>query len=117
MRSRGERVETRECDGLGRVVDNEIDAGDLLEGANVSSLTTDDAALDVIRRNLDGSDGALGRVIGGHALNGDGEDLSGLAIGFGLGARLDITDDAGGFGRALLADVVENDVTSLVLGQ
>jgi hypothetical protein len=34
-----------ECHCLGRIIDDDIDAGDLLEGADVAALAPDDAAL------------------------------------------------------------------------
>ncbi len=46
-----DRVEARKNDGLRRVVDHEVDAGNLLEGPDVATLATDDTALEVIRGN------------------------------------------------------------------
>ena len=42
------RVKAREHDRLRRVIDNHVDTGELLELADVATLTTDDAALYVI---------------------------------------------------------------------
>ena len=55
-------VERREDDGLRRVVDDEVDAGQVLERADVPALPADDAALHVVGRELDERDGRLGRV-------------------------------------------------------
>ena len=97
-------VEARERDGLGSIVDDEVDAGYLLERADVAAFPADDAALDVVRRDRDGRDRALRRVVCGHALDSHGENLAGALVCFGLGAGLDIADDAGGLCDAVLLD-------------
>ena len=43
-----DRVEAREDDRLGGVVDDEVHAGRLLEGADVAALAADDAALHLV---------------------------------------------------------------------
>src|ERR1043165_5244633 len=48
-----DRVEAGEDDRLGRVVDDEVDAGGQLERANVAPLAADDAALPVLARPAD----------------------------------------------------------------
>ena len=55
-------VERREHDRLRRVVDDEVDAGEVLEGADVAAFAADDPALHVVGRELDERDGRLGRV-------------------------------------------------------
>ena len=55
-------VERRQDDGLRRVVDDEVDAGQMLEGADVPALPADDASLHVVGRKLHERDGRLGRV-------------------------------------------------------
>ena len=64
----------------GRVVDDHVDAGGLLEGADVPALAADDPALHVVGRDVDGADGRLGGVRRGVALDGRGEDLAGLLL-------------------------------------
>lgn len=49
-----DRIEARKHDGLRRVVDHKVDAGNLLEGADVATLAADDATLQVVRRNMHG---------------------------------------------------------------
>src|SRR5262245_44072462 len=46
-------VEGADDDHAWRVVDDDIDAGALLEGADVAPLAADDAALHVVRGNID----------------------------------------------------------------
>ena len=62
-------VEPREHHGFGRVVDDEVDAGQVLEGADVAPLAPDDAALHVVGRQLDHRHGRLGHVAGGGPLD------------------------------------------------
>jgi hypothetical protein len=45
-----DRIEPAEDDGLGRVVDDQVDAGGLFEGADVAPLAADDAAFHLVRR-------------------------------------------------------------------
>ena len=79
-------VEAGEHHGLGRVVDDEVDAGDVLEGADVAALAADDAALHVVRGQVHDRDGRLGDVVGGGALDAEREDVAGAPVG--LAARL-----------------------------
>ena len=55
-------VEGREHDRLRRVVDDEVDAGEVLERADVATLAADDPPLHVVGRELDERDRGLGRV-------------------------------------------------------
>ena len=82
-------VEAREDHGVRGVVDDEVDAGEVLERADVAPLTADDAALHVVGGELDDRHGRLGRVAGGHALHDDGEDVAHAALGVALGLLLD----------------------------
>ena len=98
------RVEARQHDGLGRVVDDEVDAGEVLEGADVASLAADDASLHVVRRQVDDRDGGLGDVVGGSALDRHREDVARPPVGVAPGLLLD------------LAHHLRHLVTGLVLG-
>ena len=82
-------VEAREHDRLGRVVDDEVDAGDLLEGADVATLAADDAALHVVAGQVDDRDGRLGDVVGRRALDAEREDVARPPVGFAPGLFLD----------------------------
>ena len=57
------RIEARDSHAFGRVVDDEVRARDLLERADVATFATDDAALEVVRRDLDGRNRVLDRVV------------------------------------------------------
>ena len=74
-------VERADDDHAGRVVDDHVDAGGLLEGADVPPFAADDPALHVVARDVDRADGGVGGVLGGVALDGGGEDLAGLLLG------------------------------------
>ena len=75
-------IEPGNGDGVGRIVDDELDAGELLELADVAALTADDASLHFLAGNGDGGDGRLGDVICRAALNGQRNDVFGLFVGF-----------------------------------
>ena len=90
-------VERREHDRLRRVVDDEVDAGQVLERADVAALAADDPALHVVGGKLDERDRRLGGVAGRDALESVGDEVPGAALG--LGARLLLESGARG-GRA-----------------
>ena len=110
------RVEAADRHAFGGVVDDQVGAGELFEGADVAAFATDDAALEVVRGNVDGRHGHFCRMVGGDALDGDREDLASRFIGFCLGARLGIADDSGGFMGDFVAQVVEQLSLGLVRG-
>ena len=63
-------------DDAGRVVDDHVHPGGLLERADVPAFAADDPALHVVGRDVDGGDGRLGGVRRGVTLDGGGEDLA-----------------------------------------
>ena len=80
------RVESGKEDGVGRVVHDDLDAGRGLEGADVSALTADDAALDLVVVDREGRDGVLDRRLRGGAL--DRVDHDALRLAGGVEPRL-----------------------------
>ena len=64
------RIEARQDDRARRVVDDEIDAGGELERADVAALASDDAALEIVARQVDDRDRRLDGVLAGAALDG-----------------------------------------------
>ena len=74
-------IEAGQDDRARRVVDDEIDAGRELERADVAPLAADDAALQVVARQVDDRDGRLDGVLGGAALDGLGDVLLGAVGG------------------------------------
>ena len=92
-------VEARQDDGVRGVVDDEVDAGEVLQRADVAALAADDAALHVVGGELDDRHGRLGGVAGGHPLHDDGEDVAHAAVGVALGLLLDLAHAA----RAVVA--------------
>ena len=57
------RIEPRQDHRLGRVVDDDVDAGDGLERADVAPLAPDDAPLHVVARQVHHRNGGLGDVV------------------------------------------------------
>ena len=70
-------VERREDDCLRRVVDDEVDARQVLERADVATLSADDSALHVVGGKLDDRDGRLGRVARGNPLESVCDEVAG----------------------------------------
>ena len=67
-------VERREHDGMGRVVDDHVDAGQVLERPDVPALAADDPPLHVVARELDHRHRRLGGVARGDALERVGDE-------------------------------------------
>src|SRR5882762_6712276 len=91
------RLEAGHDDRIGRVVDDDVDAGGGLEGANVPALAADDAALHFVRRQQYGRHARLGRLLGGDPLDRERDDLLRFAIGVLLGLLRDIAHQGRGF--------------------
>ena len=87
------RVEAADGNALGGVIDDQIGAGELFEGADVASFAADNAALQVVGRNLDGGYRDLCGMICCDALNRKGEDLACILVGFGLGTKFGLADN------------------------
>ena len=105
-------VERRQHDGAGRVVDDEVDAGEVLQRADVATLAADDAALHVVGGQLHDADGRLGGVARGQALHRDRQDRAHAPLGVALGLLLDLADLA----RALVAHLVGDLLHQALLG-
>ena len=63
-------LEAGDGDGLRRVVDDQVHAGQGLQGADVAALAADDAALHLVIGQGNHTDGDLGHMVGGAALDG-----------------------------------------------
>ena len=85
-------VKAGDGDGLRRVVDDEVHPGQGLQGADVAALAADDAALHFVIGQRDHRHGGLRHVVGGAALDGQGDDLPGLSVRLVLEAGLDLLD-------------------------
>ena len=103
-------IEAREDDGLGGVVDDDLDARCGLQGADVAALAADDAALDLVALDVEHRHGVFDGRLGRHALNRRHDDAFGLFRGgqFGLFDRF--VDVGGGFGLGLGLHVLDQDV-------
>ena len=69
-------VERGQHDRLRRVVDDEVDAGEMLERADVAPLPADDPTLHVVGGELDDGHGRLGGVARRDALQGVGDEIA-----------------------------------------
>ena len=86
------RLEAGHRDGFRRIVDDQVCAGQRLDGADVAALAADDAALHLVIGQGYHTDGDLGHMVGGAALDSGGHDLTGAGVGFFLGAGFDLLD-------------------------
>ena len=108
-------VERRQHDGVRRVVDDQVDAGGVLEGADVAALAADDAALHVLARDLDDRDGRLRDGLGGDALDRRGDDFTRARPGVLLDLFLDLAHEAVGVFTHLRLDLRHEDGLGLGL--
>ena len=81
------RVEAGEQHGLGGVVDEQVDAGDRLEGADVAALAADDAALHRVVGQVQHGHRRLRGLRRGDALRGQGDDAPGAVLALVLRRR------------------------------
>jgi hypothetical protein len=94
-------VETGNDDCLGRVVHDDVHAGQLFEGADVSPLAADDPPFHFIVGQLDHRDGGFADLFRGGFLYGERDDLARLFIRHFFRLRLDAPDQ----GRLILAQL------------
>ena len=107
-----DRVKAGDGDGLGRVVDDEIHAGQRFQGPDVPALAADNPALHFVVGQRHHADGGLGHMVGGAALDGQRDDLPGLGVRLVLQAGLDLLDLHG----RLVGDVLLQLLQEVVLG-
>ena len=90
-----DRVEARQQHRFRGVVDDDVDAGHGLEGADVAALAADDPALDLVGGQVHDGDHGLRGLVGGDPLDRLGDDGPGPLFGGVLGFRLDAPDHHG----------------------
>ena len=109
------RVKRADDDRLGGVVDDEVDAGSRLKGADVPALAADDAALHVVVGQVDDADGAFRHVVGGALLNGQRDNVPRLLFAFFPGPGLNVPNHGGGVVIRILLHPLDQHLTGLVL--
>ena len=109
------RVKRADDDRLGGVVDDEVDAGSRLKGADVPALAADDAALHVVVGQVDDADGAFRHVVGGALLNGQRDNVPRLLFAFFPGPGLNVPNHGGGVVIRVLLHPLDQHLTGLVL--
>ena len=102
------RVERGDGNRLGSVVDDEVDPGHRLEGADVPTLAADDPALHLVGWQLDDRDRRLGHHLRGEALDGGGQDATGPPVGFLARLHLDIADQHHGVAVGLVLHLLSS---------
>ena len=112
-----DRVEARKLHGLGRVVDDEVHAGHLLEGTNVATLAADDATLEVIGRNVHRGERDFADMVGGATLDSGGKNATRGALALDARTLLALADDGGALARHIVTHAIEQLLVSLVGGE
>ena len=111
------RIEARQDDRLGGVVDDQVDAGGLLEGTDVAALAPDDPALHLVAGEMDDGHGVLGGVVRRDPLHRRHDDLAGPVAGLLAGPPLDGSGQLDGVVLGLVADRLEQDPLGVLRGQ
>ena len=106
-------VEAREQDGGGRLVDDEVDAGELLEHADVAAVAADDPALHLVAGQLDQAGRRLAGVPRRETLHRDREDAPRAALGLALGLLLDLHQAQARLMASLLLDLGQQQLLGL----
>ena len=73
-------VEGGQGNGLRGIIDDEVNAGGRLKGADVAALTADDAALHLVAGQRDDADGGLAAVVSSTAADGLADEVAGDAV-------------------------------------
>jgi len=107
------RVEATDDHRLGRIVDEDADAGRRLDRADVASLTADDPPLHLVARQRDGRRGALIRAVARIALNRVGQNAARLALALRLRFLEQIPDHDAGFILDFVLELLKQDSARL----
>ena len=111
-----DRVKRGDDHGLGRVVDDQVDARRRLQRADIAALAADDAALHVLIGQGDHGDRRLRDMVGGAALNRHRDDVARLLLGLVLGVLLDLAHEHTRVVIRLLLDALHDHILGLFLG-
>jgi hypothetical protein len=111
------RIESRQDDGAGRVVDDQVDPGGELERPDVAALTADDAPLEVVARQIDDGDGRLNRVLRAAPLNRFGDVVFGAVDGGFARLGVEPLEQVGRFVTGLVLDLPEEELLGLFSGE
>ena len=98
---------------FGRVVDDEVDAGQVLERADVAALPADDPPLHVVRGKLDERHRRLGGSARRDPLQSVGDEVARPALGLGLRLLLELAHTAGELVAHLLLRLGEDPLPRL----
>ena len=85
----------RNDDGLGSVVDDDVDAGSGFDRADIATFAADDAAFHLVVRQCQYRHGPFGHEFAGQALDCDRDDSLGTTVGLLARFFLDDTDMPG----------------------
>ena len=114
-RRMGSNEETRMASG--RVVDDEIDAGGVFQGADVAAFAADDAALHLVGRQVDDRDRRGDHMLGGDALHGVGNDVLGQLLALLLQLLLDRLQPLRRFQPGFALVLLDDQVLGFLNGQ
>src|SRR5262245_38963848 len=87
------RIEARQQYRLGRVIDDQVDAGHGLERTDIAAFSADDPPLHVVAWQVEYGDHGLGGLFGREALNREGDDAPGALVSLFTSLGFDISDD------------------------
>ena len=112
-----DRVETRQNDSFRRIVDDELDARERFERADVASFASDDTALHFVVWKIDDSDRVFCDMIRSAPLDCLSDELLGLFFCIGFRFGFDLTNHHGSFRSGFLLDFIHQDVLGFVVGK
>src|SRR5262249_53956700 len=110
-----DRIEAREDDRLGGVIDNKIHAGGRLQRANIAPHATDDTPLHIVIGQRNDGNRHIADLVGSAALYGQCNDLAGFGLRLLACSRLDLARPQRGDLARLLFDRMDQLLTRLLL--
>ncbi len=106
-------VEARQHHRRRGLVDDEVDPGEALQGADVAPVAADDPALHLVARQLHHAGCGLARLVGCEALHRDGEDSAGAAFRLQLRLLLHSLQGQRRLVASLVLDLLDEDLARL----
>ena len=111
------RVEATQHDGLGGIINDDLNPCSCFEGADITTFTTDDTALDLVALDVEDGDGVLNSRLRSQTLDGLHDDLLGLLVGGHLRLFDDLVDIALGLVLGFSTQTLDESFARLVSGE
>ena len=110
-------IEATQHDGLGGIINDDLNPCSCFEGTDITTFTTDDTALDLVTLDVEDGDGVLNGRLRSQTLDGLHDDLLGLLVGGHLRLFDDLVDIALGLVLGFSTQALDESFARLVSGE